>query len=175
MLLIYEESVRKLSAGSPLPAGVLATTAGIVRKFVEDYHEHVEETQVFPRLQKAGQQMDLVKTLLAQHQAGRKLTATILDSAKAATQANGTERRAVLDAIGMFGRMYRPHAAREDTVLFPVFQKLFTPSEFDRLGERFEQEEHKLLGSAGFEGTLKEVEQIEKQLGIHDLAEFTPR
>lgn len=176
VLLIYEEAARRLSGGSRLPvADVLGTTAGIVRKFVEDYHEHVEETQVFPRLQKAGQQTELVRILLAQHQAGRKLTATILDNGNAAAQGTAAPRTAVLEAIAAFIRMYRPHASREDTQLFPAFQKLFTPSEFDRLGERFEEEEHKMLGSGGFEGTLKEVEQLEKDLGIYDLAHFTPQ
>ena len=175
VLLVYEESARRLSGGAQLPGDVLTTTAGIVRKFVEDYHEHVEETQLFPRLQKAGQQKELVQTLLSQHQAGRKLTALILDGAKAAARGDVTQRGAVLAAIAAFIRMYRPHAAREDTVLFPAFQKLFTPAEFDKLGDRFEEEEHKLLGSAGFEGTLRTVEQLEMELGIYDLAQFTPR
>jgi hemerythrin-like domain-containing protein len=174
VLGIYEEAARRLSGGSQLPPDVLPTTANIVRKFVEDYHERVEETEVFPRLQKAGQQTELVRILLVQHQAGRKLTATILDGAKTATQAPPA-RAAVLEAIAAFARMYRPHAAREDTELFPAFQKLFTPAEFDRLGDRFEETEHKMLGSAGFEGTLKQVVQLEKALGINDLAQFTPR
>jgi hemerythrin-like domain-containing protein len=175
VLLVYEEAARSLSAGEKLPADLLTTTAGIVRKFVEDYHERVEETEVFPRLQKAGKKSALVKTLLAQHQAGRKLTATILDNARAATQGTPAPRTAVLDAIAAFARMYRPHAAREDTELFPEFQKLFTRAEFDRLGDRFEEAEHKMLGSTGFEGTLAQVVQLDKSLGIDDLARFTPR
>lgn len=175
VLLVYEEAARRLSGNEKPPADLLATTAGIVRKFVEDYHEHVEETEVFPRLHKAGKEVALVRTLLAQHQAGRKLTATILDNARAATQGTPASRTAVLDAIAAFARMYRPHAAREDTELFPAFQKLFTRAEFDRLGDRFEEAEHKMLGSAGFEGTLKEVVDLERSLGINDLARFTPR
>ena len=175
VLLVYEEAARRLSGGEKPPTELLATTAGIVRKFVEGYHERVEETEVFPRLQKAGKQLELVRTLLAQHQAGRKLTATILDNARAATQGSPGPRTAVLDAIAAFARMYRPHAAREDTELFPAFQKLFTRAEFDRLGDRFEETEQRMLGSAGYEGTLQQVVDLEKSLGIDDLARFTPR
>lgn len=32
-----------------------------------------------------------------------------------------------------------------------------------------------MLGSAGFEGTLAQVVQLEKSLGIDDLARFTPK
>ncbi len=71
--------------------------------------------------------------------------------------------------------MYEPHAAREDTVLFPAFHALFTEKEFDELGERFEEKEHQVLGSAGFEGTVEKVAQLERSLGIYDLAQFTPK
>ena len=70
--------------------------------------------------------------------------------------------------------MYAAHAAWEDTELFPVFRALFTEAQLDELGERFEEQEHKLLGGGGFEGSLKEVGDLETALGIHDLAAFTP-
>ena len=73
-----------------------------------------------------------------------------------------------------FTRMYTAHAAWEDTELFPVYRALFTETELDKLGERFEEQEHKLLGSAGFEGALKDVGELEKAIGLHDLAVFTP-
>ena len=70
--------------------------------------------------------------------------------------------------------MYRPHEAREDTVLFPAFRELVGEKEYDRLGDMFEDREHQLFGAAGFEGKVEEVAQLERQLGIYDLAQFTP-
>ena len=52
---------------------------------------------------------------------------------------------------------------------------MFSEAQLDELGERFEEQEHKLLGGGGFEGSLKEVGDLEKALGVHDLAVFTPR
>lgn len=71
--------------------------------------------------------------------------------------------------------MYQPHAAREDTVLFPAFHASFSERDFHEVGERFEEQEHKLLGSGGFEQAVGEVVQLEKAVGIDDLAAFTPR
>jgi hypothetical protein len=73
-----------------------------------------------------------------------------------------------------FARMYAAHAAWEDTELFPVYRGLFTEAQLDELGERFEEQEHKLLGSGGFEGSLHQVADVERTLGIHDLAAYTP-
>ena len=70
--------------------------------------------------------------------------------------------------------MYRAHASREDTVVFPAFRAILGGAEYEELGERFEEREHQLLGEHGFEGAVAEVAQLEAQLGIADLAGFTP-
>jgi len=71
--------------------------------------------------------------------------------------------------------MYRPHEAREDTVLFPAFRKMVSQHEYDSLGEEFENNEHKLFGEEGFEMMVGKVADIEKKLGIYELAQFTPK
>jgi hypothetical protein len=43
------------------------------------------------------------------------------------------------------------------------------------LGEQFEKEEDRLFGEEGFEKTVEQVAAIEKQLGIYDLAQFSPK
>jgi hypothetical protein len=70
--------------------------------------------------------------------------------------------------------MYRPHKAREDTVLFPTFRTLLRFAEYDMLGDIFEQEEERRFGEDGFAKTVKRVEGLEKTLGIYDLSQFTP-
>jgi hemerythrin-like domain-containing protein len=174
VLLIYEEGVRRINAAAPPSADLLSSAAGIIRKFIEDYHEKLEEEQVFPRLEKAGRLVDLTRVLRAQHAAGQKLTAEILKNANAPALKNKGQAQALVRAIQQFIRMYRPHEAREDTVLFPAFHALFTEEEFDKLGDQFEQKEHQLLGSAGFEGTVGQVAQLERAVGIYDLSKFTP-
>ena len=71
--------------------------------------------------------------------------------------------------------MHRPHEAREDTVLFPALRQIVSKHEFDSLGEDFEKKEHQLFGEDGFEKIVDRVAAIEKELGIDDLSQFTPR
>jgi hemerythrin-like domain-containing protein len=77
--------------------------------------------------------------------------------------------------VKSFIRMYRPHEAREDTVLFPALGKLLPAKRLKELGEQFEKEEDKLFGDEGFEKEVGKVAAIEKQLGIYDLDQFTPK
>ena len=174
-LLIYEEGIRRVEAGEDLTPAVFHHTADLVRRFVEGYHEKNEEKYLFPVFQRAGVQTELVCTLLAQHKAGRVVTGEILRLSMPDAFRETENRRKVAAAAQRFIRMYRPHEAREDTVLFPALRTLLTPRQVEALGERMEEDEHKVLGNEGFERAVAEVASIEKALGIFDLAQFTPK
>jgi hemerythrin-like domain-containing protein len=74
ILLIYGEAIRRIDGKEDLPPEPLADSAKIIRNFVEDYHEKLEEDFLFPRFKKAKKLIDLVNVLLQQHQARRRLT-----------------------------------------------------------------------------------------------------
>jgi hypothetical protein len=46
--------------------------------------------------------------------------------------------------------------------------------EYDALGEQFERREKQVFHGDGFELAVEEVDQIEKLVGIEDLAKVTP-
>src|SRR5688572_20610851 len=48
VLLIYDECARRIERSEPLDPQVLTGAAGIIRRFVEEYHEKQEEEFVFP-------------------------------------------------------------------------------------------------------------------------------
>jgi len=74
-----------------------------------------------------------------------------------------------------FITMYRPHEAREDTVLFPKLRSVVSANEFDAMADDFENDEHRKFGEDGFEMMVGRVAGLERALGIYDLAKFTPR
>jgi hemerythrin-like domain-containing protein len=173
VLLIYEAAMQKFDAKQDFDPAAVTQSAQVIRDFIENYHEKSEEQQVFPRFKKANQMTELVDVLLRQHQAGRKVTETILRLAPN-SRTDGDERRQLVGAMQSFIAMYRPHAAREDTELFPKLRKVVSPNEFDAMAEGFEREEHRLFGEDGFEKMVDRVAQIERMVGINDLSKFTP-
>ena len=68
-----------------------------MRDFIENYHERSEEQAVFPRFRKAGKMVPLVDTLLTQHQAGRRVTQTILQAAPGSRK-DGDDRKRLVAA-----------------------------------------------------------------------------
>ena len=175
ILLVYGEAIRRIDANQDLSPEPIADAANIIRTFVEDYHEKLEENFLFPRFRKANTLTDLVDVLLQQHQGGRKLTEVTIRYATNSALKNADEKRQLADSMRQFIRMYNPHEAREDTVLFPAFRKIVSAHEYDALGEDFEKKEHELFGEDGFEKMVDRVSTIEKTLGIYDLAQFTPK
>jgi hemerythrin-like domain-containing protein len=174
ILLIYDACRLHLVNNEQFDLDVLNNSAQIIRTFIEDYHEKLEEDFLFPRFEKANLLTDLVQVLRSQHKAGRILTDQIMQCVKMKSIADTNVSQELIKLLGDFNRMYRPHEAREDTVLFPAIRKIVLKNEYFALGEEFEDKEHDLFGEEGFETIVEKVAHIEKLLGIYELSKFTP-
>jgi hemerythrin-like domain-containing protein len=176
ILLIYEYYERRLREPRfDVDPDPLRESAEIIRDFIENYHEKLEEDHLFPRFEKANKLADLTATLRAQHKAGRLLTERLLGKGGPKGWKNPDDRVIGAKALAEFIRMYRPHEAREDTVLFPALRSIISAHEYAALGEDFEDLEHKLFGKEGFEGVVVRVGDLEKRIGIYELSQFTPK
>jgi hemerythrin-like domain-containing protein len=120
-----------------------------------------------------GDAAGLVDTLLAQHARGREITAYILDRTRSG-KIGTTDAVPMAKTLTAFSRMYEPHTAREDTIVFPAFKQALGQKRYDELGEQFEDIEKREFGGDGFDMALDKVADIERALGTADLAAFTP-
>lgn len=165
LMLVLEAAAPQLDDSNAARLAV-ANAARVMREFIEDYHEALEEQHLFPLFRAKNVHAELVDTLLVQHRAGRAQIDVLL--------AGLDDHARARNAIDAFIRMYRPHAAREDTVLFVDLPLVASGATIAELGEKFEAEEHKRFGKSGFEGKVGEVAAIERTLGLDDLSRFTP-
>jgi hemerythrin-like domain-containing protein len=133
VLLIYDEGIRRIESRQQLPPEPIKNSAQIIRSFIEDYHEKLEEEYLFPRFEKARTLTDLTAVLRAQHRAGRTLTAQIAQLATDASLKDPSSAATLRNAMRQFIRMYAPHEAREDTVLFPALRSAVSKNEFNAL------------------------------------------
>ena len=174
-LLVYTEIVPKLRSNpGVVPPDTLERTAKLFRAFGEDYHESkLEEAYIFPAVRQAGgPAAGLPDILVAQHQRGRQITDYILAVTQGgkigATNAAGLAR-----TLESFVLMYRNHAAREDTIVFPVWKQTLSVEQYDELGDKFEEIEQQTFGTDGFDDAERQMNEIEVSLGLSDLAQFT--
>jgi hemerythrin-like domain-containing protein len=170
-LLVYTFAAIKLRGNaSAISPGGLQKTAKLFRTFGEDYHEHqLEEAHIFPAVKKAGGRgAGFVDTLTSQHQRGREITEYII-KVSSGSKLNSN----LAAALESFVLMYRHHAATEDTIVFPAWKKTLSKQQLDEMGEKFEEIEHRQFGKDGFDDAERQISEIEKELGIADLAMFT--
>jgi hemerythrin-like domain-containing protein len=173
VMYLYDETIERLDTGAKteVPRDALVKAARIVRHVIEDYHERLEENHVFPRFERAHVLDDLTTVLRRQHEVGRGLTDQII--ALALGKLVDGDRPVLRKALHQFNHMYRAHAAREDTVLFPALRGLVGAAAYGELGEQFEDEEKRALGDDGFEHAVADVAALERAFGVDDLAKLT--
>lgn len=174
-LLVYSETVPKLrSNASSLDATALHRTGILFRDFGENYHEKMlEEEHIFPVVQKGGgEAAKYPEILIAQHARGREITAYLLSVTQTGRIASGNTEP-LARALETFVLMYRNHAAREDTIVFPAWKTHFSNKQLDELSDQFEEIEHKMFGKDGFDDAVEKIAAIETSLGLADLSQFT--
>jgi hemerythrin-like domain-containing protein len=159
-LFVYSEITSHIrNDPSKISADALQKTVKLFRSFGEDYHEKkLEETFIFPTLKKAGGYVaDLTDILIAQHQRGREITDYIL----AKTQKDKIEDSVPLaQSLESLVRMYRAHAAREDTIIFPAWKQILTAEQLYEMAEKFEDIEHEIFGEDGFDKIVRQIADI---------------
>jgi hemerythrin-like domain-containing protein len=175
ILIIYRETAPKIVDNpAAVDADALANATRLFQAFGERYHEQLlEEQHIFPRVRKTGgEAASLVDTLLAQHARGREITAYIVDRTKSG-KITTADAGAMAKTLTAFARMYEPHAAREDTIVFPAFKQALGAKAYDEIGDQFEDIERREFGGDGFDMALDKVAQAEQALGVSNLGSFT--
>jgi hemerythrin-like domain-containing protein len=174
-LLVYTGTIPKIRGNAAsLDARALYRTGQLFHEFGEVYHEKMlEEEHIFPIVRKGGgEAAKLPEILIAQHARGREITDYLLAVTKGGRIA-AANAEPLARALEAFVLMYRNHAAREDTIVFPAWKKHFTNKQLDELSDQFEEIEHKMFGQDGFDDAVKKISAIETTLGFDDLSKFT--
>lgn len=174
-LLVYSAAAMKLRTNaSSIPPDALQKTAKLFRAFGEEYHEKkLEEAYIFPAVRKVGGEAATYPDILvAQHNRGREITDYIISVTQGVKL--GTSNAEVLaKSLEAFVLMYRNHAAREDTIIFPAWKQTMTGKQLDEMNDKFEDIEHEQFGEDGFDNAVKQISAIERSLGLADISQFT--
>jgi hemerythrin-like domain-containing protein len=174
-LLVYSATAIKLH-GNPdaVAPAALQKTAQLFKAFGEEYHEKkLEEAYIFPAVKQAGgEAAAYADVLVVQHNRGREITDYIIGVTQGA-KLGASNAKQLAKALEGFVLMYRNHAAREDTIVFPAWKLTMTGRQLDEMNDKFEDIEHEQFGEDGFEDAVKQISAIESNLGLADLSQFT--
>jgi hemerythrin-like domain-containing protein len=173
LMICFDEAAGKLETDAPVPASAVLGAGAIVDEFVEAYHEELEEQHIFKALDGQEDLAPLILTLRRQHAAGRTLAGRIIEISGEGALIETGRRRALAAFCSQYARMYRAHAAYEDTVLVPGLRSLLGPDAFADLNGQVREFARATLGTSGLDDVLGRVNAVQQELGIGRLEDFT--
>ena len=133
--------------------------------FVDKCHHAKEEEVLFPALveDNATNANDLVKILLAEHAAGRKMVAEMA----AALTSYQAGKRAVIFALRSAARSYTQlltdHIAKEDNELYPMTDEKISAADQQEMAEGFEKIETERIGLGTHEKFHAMLDEFKQQ------------
>lgn len=159
ILALYEQVLGDLEhAEDPPPIDTLVDVTLTLQGYVQGYLETIEETYVFPRIERA---LPLtVATLRRQHSEAAQLTT---DALVALRQRDLKRLYHALDTLIL---LYEVHTSWEDTDVMIAFRRTYGAREGLRLSKLFDRIESSVLGPHAEEQVLAQVKSAEEQLGI---------
>lgn len=175
ILAIYDRVVSDEASGKALNVSAINRTTIICRDYIGKHHDACEERYIFPRFREANYIVEIINELHNQHVAALLITKqmSLLSSAGGSLDKNST--RKLTDYCTAISRMYRPHMAWEQTIVFPTFYDIVSMEYVRDIQKEMEAEEQQILGDTGFRGLVGRLSEIEKEVGTYDLRNYTPK
>lgn len=165
VLAAMEIAVQRLEAKQLRPA-FFVDAAEFIKGFADGCHHKKEEGVLFPAMLAHGvrDQGGPIGVMMAEHTQGRTFT-TAMRKAAQELEAGDESARAVTieNALGYIALLHQ-HIAKEDTVLFPMADRVVAPTSQDKLAEDFERIEREETGAGVHEKYLALAEALEKEV-----------
>jgi hemerythrin-like domain-containing protein len=174
ILAIYDKVVGDVASGKEFNVSAINRTAEMSRSYIGRHHDACEERYIFPKFREADYITDIIKELHDQHAAAVMMTNQILELSSNGGRRDENSLQTLKDLCTLTSRMYRPHMAWEQTIVFPAFYDIVSADYIRSIQKEMDAEEKKLLGDTGFRGLVGRLSEIEKEVGTYDLSNYTP-
>lgn len=143
-LEVLEEMAARIKAGQKTDPADLAEMIRFFRTFADKCHHGKEEGLFFPALERAGilNQNGPIGQMLSEHVQGRNHLSKMADAIKDGT-VDGAKFAAAAES---YAKLLRAHIQKENTVLFPLGDRLLPRDVQTSLLEGFENHEETVMG-----------------------------
>jgi hemerythrin-like domain-containing protein len=134
------------------------------REFADHCHHAKEENLLFEKMKRRGVPVSggPIAVMLQEHDEGRRRLKAVAEALPKARSGDASAATSVRTNLLAYVQLLRGHIDKEDNILYPMADRLFTPEDQRALTEGFEKVEAEEIG----EGVHEKYHQL-----AHDLAE----
>ena len=118
------------------------------RNFVDRCHHTKEEKHLFALMHQKGMSMQFgpLAVMLHDHDQGRARIQAILEALPKEGQPNEAAAAKIAENLSLYASLLRSHIAREDSVLYPMADRLLSPADQEALTDAFDRVEAEEIG-----------------------------
>jgi hemerythrin-like domain-containing protein len=150
-LAVIERVADRLAADQPVGDSTVTDLLQFVQTFADRCHHGKEEDRLFPAMRAKGAGGPLA-VFLEEHEEGRRYLRTLGSAASRAERAAAARRY-----VGLL----RDHIERENEVLFPIADGLFTGEEHAALARAYGEVERQVVGAGGHQELLATLARLD--------------
>ena len=168
MLAVLEAAAQRLDDSEPVRPDLFRDAVDFVRNFADRCHHGKEEENLFPRMEAAGvpRAGGPLAVMLLEHDKGREYVAAIAGAIDAYEGGDRSAARVIVDNARGYAALLRQHIAKEDSVLFPMADRVLSPDDQQELEQRFEEIETNVMGPGVHERYHRLLDDLERELGL---------
>lgn len=140
VLTALQTAAQRVSDGEELRPAFFINAALFIRTFADGAHHNKEEGLLFVAMNEAGLPTEggPIAVMLSEHEQGRAFTREMADAAGKWEKGDVHARSVVVQNALGYVALLRQHIHKEDTILFPLADRLIQPDRQETLTRDFE-------------------------------------
>lgn len=136
-----EREARKIATSGAVPVEKVRSIMSFVREFADGSHHAKEEQHLFVQMQKCGMPAEHgpIAVMNHEHDLGRAYMRALGDALGLVEKGDASAAGAVVENILGYVNLLRSHIYKENNILFPMADNMFSPDDQAELSGAFEQ------------------------------------
>jgi hemerythrin-like domain-containing protein len=166
MLTVLNKAADKLEKGEKVNPQAFLDAADFIRNFADRCHHAKEEDILFKLMGERGlpQLSGPVGVMLTEHQYGREYNESMEKATREWASGNEQAKAIIIESARNYTRLLSAHIQKENKILYPMGNRIFSPEDQEMLKEKFEEVEKSEIGEGVHEKYLRLLEKLETNL-----------
>ncbi|GAB4370887.1 MAG: hemerythrin domain-containing protein [Calditrichia bacterium] len=163
MLEVLVKAIQKLEEGEAIPAELFLKAVDFIRHFADQCHHAKEENVLFKLMEERGipREGGPVGVMLTEHVFGRNYNKGLEEAAHRYQKGEVEAKSDIIKYAQNYVELLSQHIHKEDNILYPMGNRVFSEEDQNFLLEEFERVEKEEIGAGVHEKYKRMVEELE--------------
>ena len=165
MIDVLESAANQLEENKEITPDIFDKAADFIRTFADKFHHAKEEDILFKEMIKKGmpEKDSPVEAMLIEHEQGREFVKGLIKATAEFKEGNKKKAKEIIENARGYIELLREHIDKEDNILYPLAEKMFTKSEKEKQLDKFKEAEISKGGNKTVSKYMELVKELESR------------